>query len=260
MCFNDEVRMTRYKLTISYDGSKYFGWQIQVQSPTVQETIETALSHIVKDKITVIAAGRTDSGVHALGQVAHFDSSLNITPKNLQIALNSKLPLSIRINDLHEVHHDFHSRYDATDRTYKYILTSNQTPFNYLYKTYLPKYRINFEALKTCLPYFMGEHDFTSFAKPNPEITNHICHVKNITVELVNEDIVIMITANRFLHNMVRRIVGAMISVSHKQNDPSIITQWIESKKHSQKNYITAPPNGLYLVKIDYPKINFLNI
>ena len=246
--------MKRYKIILSYDGSEYYGWQIQVQSPTVQETMEIAISKIAKQQVNVIGAGRTDSGVHALGQVAHFDFPFDITTNQLMLALKSKLPPSIRVQDIIEVHPEFHARYDATERTYHYIITHHQTPFNYKHKTYLPKYNMKIESFQACLPFFTGEHEFTSFAKPNPEITNHVCHVKNLQTELIDGDIVVKITANRFLHNMVRRIVGAMIAVSHKGHDPKIISEWIQTKKHMQKNYITAPPNGLYLVCIDYPK------
>jgi len=244
--------MKRYKMTIAYDGSKYYGWQVQVQSPTVQECLEKALSTIAKQSIIVTGAGRTDSGVHALAQVAHFDFPDIMSNVQLLLALRTKLPLSIQVYEIEEVHADFHARYDAKERTYQYIITLNQTPFNYLYKTYFPRKKIDIEKFIDCIPYFIGEHDFTSFAKPSPKITNHLCDIQNITIEKINDDIIIEITANRFLHNMVRRMVGAMVSVSHKSLQPCIITEWIESKKHSQKNYATAPPNGLYLKYIKY--------
>jgi tRNA pseudouridine38-40 synthase len=250
--------MKRYAMKLAYDGSQFFGWQIQVQSPTVQEMIEKALLEITREKIIVIGSGRTDTGVHALGQVAHFDFPFAMTQRQILLAIRTKLPKSIQILDIQEVAPDFHARYDALDRTYQYILTSMQTPFNHKYKSHLPKYKIEFNKFIECIPYFIGEHDFTSFAKPNPDIKNHICNIKSIDITTDNIDIIIKIKANRFLHNMVRRIVGAMIAVSHKSLDPSIITEWINTKKHVQKNYITAPPNGLYLYKVEYENLSFL--
>ena len=261
--------MKRLAMLIAYDGSKFFGWQIQIQSPTVQESLEKALSHIAKTKIKVIGAGRTDTGVHALGQVAHFDFPIKMTTEQLKIALKSFIPHSIQVLDIVEVLPDFHARYDALTRTYKYIITFNRTPFNCQYKSSFHRYRLDIEKMKACIPFFLGEHDFTSFAKPNPDIKNYIANVYDLSIynendvataslplTIKSQDIIIEITANRFFHNMIRRIVGAMVSVSHKDLNPEIITEWLASKRHDQKNYFTATPNGLYLTKIVYPKSN----
>ena len=239
-------------MRLAYDGSKFYGWQVQVQSPTVQERLEGALSAIAKERIKVIGAGRTDSGVHALAQVAHFDFPLNMSTEQIMLALRSKLPPEIQVHQIDEVALDFHARYDAIERTYRYIITFCPTPFNYYYKAYFHRYKICAEKFRACIPFFMGEHDFTSFAKPNPEIPNHVCNIMDFRIDMVDADMVIEITANRFLHNMVRRMVGSMISVSHNSLEPNIITEWINAKKHEQKNYITAPPNGLYLKCVKY--------
>ena len=246
--------MKRLAMLISYDGSKFYGWQIQVQSPTVQECLEKALSFIAKTDIKVIGAGRTDTGVHALAQVAHFDFPIDMTTEQLRIALKSYLPHAIQVLDIEAVAPDFHSRYDALTRTYSYIITFNRTPFNFHYKTSFHRYKIDIDRFEACIPYFLGENDFTSFSKPNPAVKNHISIVHDIKLDMANDDLTINITANRFFHNMVRRIVGAMVSVSHKSLNPEIIKEWINAKKHEQKNYFTAPPNGLYLTKIVYPE------
>ena len=244
--------MKRYAAYLAYDGSKFYGWQIQVQSPTVQECLEKALSAIVKEKITVVGAGRTDSGVHALCQVAHFDFPVNMTTEQIMLALRSRLSPEIQVYKIKEVTPDFHARYDAVERTYQYIITFDRTPFNYHYKTYFHRYKIDIESFRACIPFFVGEHDFTSFAKPNPQVSNHVCNILDFRIDTTEDDMIIEITANRFLHNMVRRIIGAMVSVSHKSLEPSIITKWINAKKHEQKNYMTAPPNGLYLKNVRY--------
>lgn len=246
-------------MLIAYDGSKFYGWQIQVQSPTVQESLEQALSTIAKEQIKVIGAGRTDSGVHASFQVAHFDFPVNMTVEQLKLALRGKLSHSVQVLEIQEVSTDFHARFDALERTYHYFITFKQTPFNYYYKTSFHRYHINLDAFRSCIPYFTGKRDFTSFAKPNPEIKNHECNVMNLEIMQKMDDLIITITANRFLHNMVRRIVGAMVAVSHKSLNPNVIAEWIDSKKHNQKNYFTAPPNGLFLSSIIYPveKLSF---
>ncbi|MCL2064866.1 MAG: tRNA pseudouridine(38-40) synthase TruA [Candidatus Cloacimonetes bacterium] len=250
--------MKRLAMLIAYDGSKYFGWQVQKQSPTVQECLEKALSFIAKTEIKVIGAGRTDTGVHALGQVAHFDFPVKMTTEQLRIALKSFIKHSIQVLDIVEVDPDFHSRYDALARTYKYVITFHRTPFNCQYKTSFHRYNLDIEAMKACIPFFLGKNDFTSFSKPNPDITNYIANVYEMTIScsstyLKNNDLIIEITANRFFHNMIRRIVGALVSVSHKSLKPDVIHEWLKMRKHEQKNYFTAPPNGLYLTKITYP-------
>jgi tRNA pseudouridine38-40 synthase len=250
--------MKRYAMLVAYDGSKFYGWQIQPQSPTIQEQLQFALRAIFDFECKVIGAGRTDSGVHAMGQVAHFDAHTRMTASQLTMALRSKLPPSLQVISIAIVDDSFHARYDAIDRTYKYIITSSPSPFDHFYKARFPRYHVDYDRLLGCIPYFLGVHDFTSFAKPNPEISNYVCEIKNMEVVRESNDIIIRVTANRFLHNMVRRMVGAMLSVSHHSHHPSIISSWIDAKKHVQNNYITAHPNGLYLENIRYPKDIFL--
>lgn len=245
--------MRRIALKIAYDGSKFYGWQKQVQSPTVQEVLEFFLSKLAKEQIKVIGSGRTDTGVHATAQVAHFDFPLQMTKTQIILASKSYLPKAVQVLDVAEVSSEFNSRYDAIARTYNYIITKDQSPFNYYFKSYYPRYKIDAEIFKQCTQYFIGENDFTSFCKPNPEITNHICKISKLSIAENSKDIIITITGNRFLHNMVRRIVGAMISVSHKKLNPEIIIDWLAMKKHEQKNYFTATPNGLYLSEVRYP-------
>jgi len=246
--------MKRYALQCAYDGSKFYGWQIQKQSPTVQEVLETALCSIAKEKIKVVGSGRTDAGVHALAQVAHFDFPLTMTPQTIKLAMQSKLPPSLQVQNLIEVESSFHARFDALARSYRYIITLQPNPFNLSFKASFARTRIECEKMVACIPFLMGKQDFTSFAKPNPEITNHICEIYDLSIKQVQDDIILEITANRFLHHMVRRIVGALIAVSHKSLEPQIIQQWLSKKKHEQANYITAYPNGLYLFRVMYPK------
>jgi tRNA pseudouridine38-40 synthase len=239
-------------MTVCYDGSKFHGWQIQPESPTVEEVLEKALFMLSKEKIKITGSGRTDAGVHALGQVAHFDFPIDMSCNQIVMALNSFVKPYIKVLDIVEVSCDFHARFDAVYRKYKYIITYDKNPFNHHYKTHYPVKVIDPAIFEKCIPYFLGEHDFSSFAKPNPEINNYICHIQEMYLKLNENDIIIHIKANRFLHNMIRRMVGAMVAVSHNNLEPAIIKTWIDEKRHEQKNYMTALPNGLYLVEVGY--------
>ncbi len=248
------MKYQRYALQIAYDGSSYYGWQKQYISPTVQEVLEKALSHIAKEQVLVTGSGRTDSGVHASCQIAHFDFGINMRPEQIKLAIKSKIERSIEIINVWEVDSEFHARYSAQSRTYHYLINKGISPFHRNYRAFLYNYKINTDHIQKVLNYIIGSHDFTSFCKPNPEISNHVCDIQKISFEEREEYWILKITANRFLHNMVRRIVGALVSISHKQQDPSIIKQWIEDQRHEQRNFFTAPACGLYLYEIEYPR------
>ncbi|HPY97417.1 MAG TPA: tRNA pseudouridine(38-40) synthase TruA [Candidatus Cloacimonadota bacterium] len=244
----------RIALQIAYDGSQFYGWQKQYISPTVQEVLEQALEKIFKVQTCLTGSGRTDSGVHALCQIAHFEHSVNMNTEQLKLALVTKIPHSVKILNAWEVDKAFHARYSATKRHYTYLISKEYTPFQRLYQANLYKYKINAERIAEAIPYFIGENDFTSFCKPNPEVNNHICRIDSLSIEETTDCYVIKISANRFLHNMVRRIVGALVMVSHRNHSPEIISKWINDKKHEQKNFFTAPASGLYLTEVEYNK------
>jgi tRNA pseudouridine38-40 synthase len=246
--------MRRIALQIAYDGSAFYGWQKQYMSPTVQEELENALSKIAKEPINLTGSGRTDTGVHATCQIAHFDFKINMNMQQIKLALKNKIPRSIEILKAWEVPEEFHARYSATKRTYNYILSKSISPFHRNYRGLFYRYNLDTERMKAIIPYLMGVHDFTSFCKPNPDIKNHLCDIKDISFEEYEDFWIFTISANRFLHNMVRRIVGALVSISHRKQDPAIILKWIEDMKHEQRNFFTAPAAGLYLVDIEYPK------
>ncbi len=247
------VIMARYLLKIAYDGSGYYGWQKQWISPTVQEIIEGLLSKIARETIFITGSGRTDSGVHALAQYAHFDFQVNMTPEQIRLALNSKLPSDIMIDQVLLVPDEFHARFDAYERSYIYRICKVRTPFNRLYYSSFPRKKINTELILPCLKYFEGVHDFTSFSKPNPDVPNRVCDIKSISWEEFEDSYVFKITADRFLHNMVRRIVGCLINISHKKLNPAIVKELIEQQDSNQRFIPTAPSNGLYLSEVKYP-------
>lgn len=245
--------MQRFCLTISYDGTHFCGWQSQKQGRTVQQTLEKALSTIAKQPISVVGSGRTDAGVHALAQCAHVDLPVNIEPQQLVRAINTKLPNDVAVIDAHAVSGQFHARYDAFRRTYLYRLTLQRTPFNRDFCSFIPKLRINPDSIVQSLPFFLGEHDFTSFSKFNPDIKSTVCNIEKCELTRRENELQFTISANRFLHNMVRRIVGSVVLIGHHGEDPSIIGDLLELKNPSHRLIATAPPQGLYLTQVDYP-------
>ena len=246
--------MERFCLKIAYDGSGFSGWQIQPYQRTVQFVLQQALSEIAKTKITVIGSGRTDAEVHALAQYAHFDFPIRMTSDQIILALNSILPPDLRVIEIFKTPSDFHARFKAYQRSYRYIITRNRTPFNRLYKAYLPKFKISVPVLEDFLRVFIGEHDFSSFAKHNPEIQSNICNLINFKIRETDEDVSIELSANRFLHNMVRRLIGTSLNLINKKYKQNHLEIMLNKCNPAQSEIYTAPPQGLYLFKVLYPE------
>ncbi len=247
--------MKNFLAKISYDGTDFNGWQIQKGGRTIQQVLEEALSKIAKEEIKITSAGRTDAGVHAIGQYANFHFPIKMTAKQIQFALRTKLPYDILVTKVMEVPDDFNARFNAISRTYRYILAKEFTPFNRKYKSFIPKIEIETEIVEECLKYFIGKHDFTSFAKFNPDLNNYFCTILKFEFEETNNDYRFVIQANRFLHNMVRRIVGTIINISSTNTNPDSIKILLVAKTPENKLITTAPPNGLYLIDVGYPNI-----
>ncbi len=248
--------MKRIALRIAYDGTDYHGWQIQPNGITIQEVLENVISEIAKTKIKVNGSGRTDSGVHALNQIAHLDFPINMTCEQIVKAITRKLPNDIRILNATEVEDNFNARFDARERKYFYFISKEKTPFNSRFKTHFTGKKILSEQISDYCKFFVGEHDFSAFSKPNPDVPNHICTIKNLKFFERETDFYFEISANRFLHNMVRRIVGTIIHLSNKNIQPEIIIELLKLKSAKQQYIVTAPPNGLFLAKVYYPNLN----
>ena len=246
-------------MKISYDGSNYFGWQVQHHQKTIQHTIETALQEFCGIKTHLTGSGRTDTGVHALGQYAHFDYQGSASPEQMRKGLRRFLPDDIKILQIQQTSPDFHARYDAYERCYHYLIAKDPTPFNRLYQASFPRKKFAIEEMQNAAKYFLGEHDFSSFSKENPAVPDHICSVCQSEFELHDSYYIYKIRANRFLHNMVRRIVGSLINISHLHLNPQIINQWLDEKQPRQTIIFPAPPQGLYLVDVLYPKDKIIN-
>ena len=250
--------MKNLLIKISYDGTDFNGWQIQKEGRTIQQVLEDALSKIAKERIKITSAGRTDAGVHTTGQYANFHFPIQMTTRQLQFALRANLPYDILVTKVMEVPDDFNARYNAASRTYRYIVAKELTPFNRKYKSFIPRVKIETEIVEKCLKYFIGKHDFTSFAKFNPDLNNYFCNVLKFEFEETNDDYIFVIQANRFLHNMVRRVVGTIINISNTKTNPNIIEDLIAAETPDNKLITTAPPNGLYLIDVEYPNIELI--
>jgi tRNA pseudouridine38-40 synthase len=240
------------KLIVEYDGSGYFGWQKQKQHKTVGGTLEEKLNLICSEKIKLISAGRTDSGVHGLGQVVNFKTKSKLAPQNIKKALNELLPKDILIVEAEEVDSDFHARFSAVSRTYQYLIWNSEdySPFNRNYMWWV-KGEVNLKKIKKALKYFKGEHDFTYFSANLKGIKNFKREIKEITLKKEKKILKFLVTANAFLPRMVRGIVGSLINLGKGNISLEDIKMMIEKKKRLE-NMIFAPANGLYLLKIEY--------
>ncbi len=242
--------MVNYKLVIAYDGTDYHGWQFQPGMKTIQGKIQDTLEKITNKKIKIIGAGRTDTGVHALGQVANFEAELNLEDDELFCALNAVLPKDIRIINLEKVTPNFHARKMAKAKIYEYrILNSKKiSPFLFRYVFHYP-YLIDFDKMKQASKFFVGRKDFTAFS--SSEIKNKIREVYYSEISKKDDEIIYKIKANGFLRYMVRTIVGTLIEVGRCKIKPEFIEE-IFAKKDRALAGPTAPPHGLYLKEVIY--------
>ncbi|MBX3042106.1 MAG: tRNA pseudouridine(38-40) synthase TruA [Candidatus Kapabacteria bacterium] len=245
--------MKTLALKIEYDGTNYAGWQVQKNALTVQEVLESCIEAVFGIKLPTIAAGRTDSGVHALGQVVsiNLESEISIPQEKILVAINSKLPLDIRIIESKIFDEKFHARFDAQFRQYKYILTTEYNLFRRNHISYI-KYPINPDRLYSIANIFKRKTDFTSFSKYNPDNNNPVCDVTvcNWTESATNV-YELNIRANHFLYGMVRSIVGNMIDFARNKKTELDIEKGFEIFDRNQNSPL-APPQGLYLEKVFY--------
>ncbi|MBN2461901.1 MAG: tRNA pseudouridine(38-40) synthase TruA [Candidatus Cloacimonetes bacterium] len=251
--------MKKFALKIQYDGSAFNGWQIQKNARTVQDQIEQALARIIKHRVGIIGSGRTDAGVHALSQYAHFEYNGRMNCDQITRALNSKLPRDINILETSLVNKEFHARYSALGRSYRYVITRTYSPFTRNYKTFLPLYDPDPKKLNDLAHSLIGQHDFTSFARFNPDNVSTLCDIRICSFDQNNNaDVIFQIKADHFLHNMVRRLVGTMLTLCREDLDLSFFRKMLDLKDPRQKYIYTAPPQGLYLVEVEYPRHLFI--
>ena len=246
--------MRNIKLTIEYDGKDFNGWQKQPNKLNIQGEIERAIYNITKEEVDLIGSGRTDAGVHAFGQIANFKTNSNISIEKMAIAINSQLKNSIVVKKAEEVDERCHSRYNAKRKTYRYVI--NNTEYGsaiYRNLEYHFPIKLNVEKMQEAAKYFEGEHDFKAFKSSGTSGKNSVRTIYKAEVRTDGERILIELTGNGFLYNMVRIISGTLLDVGLGKIEPSEIEDIINSKDRTRAGK-TLPAHGLYLVKVNYEK------
>lgn len=249
--------MKRIFFEVAYDGTDFGGWQVQPDNPSVQELIEERLAELyVNQAVRIHSSGRTDSGVHAMGQTVTFDppGRPRIPPENLKQALNNSLPDSIAIRDARFAPEpDFHARFSAIGKAYTYIINiGEKTPFNSRYSWNIPDCR-EIQKIKEAASFLTGTHDFSSFTTSRKDIENAVRTIYRIDIEEKDKMLCITVIGSGFLYKMVRNIVGTLIMVGQGEMQPEEVAEILKIKERS-KAPKSAPPNGLFLMKVFYEK------
>lgn len=246
--------MRNIKLTIEYDGKDFNGWQKQPNKLNIQGEIERAIECITGEKVELIASGRTDAGVHSLGQIANFKTEGKLPIEKFAVAINSQVKNSIRIIKAEEVEENFHSRYNCKQKTYRYII-NNSSYGSAVYRNleYHMPIKLNIEKMKKAIKYFEGEHDFKAFKSSGTSSKSSVRIIYKAELKQLEDRIIIELTGNGFLYNMVRIIAGTLVDVGLNKIDPDSIPTIIENGDRTKAGK-TLPPQGLYLVKVDYTK------
>jgi tRNA pseudouridine38-40 synthase len=247
----------RYFLKISYDGTAYVGWQIQPNGLSVQELTEKALSLTFSERVPITGAGRTDAGVHARVMFAHFDLDRELSAAEIEQTIwkmNNMLPSDIAIKDIIPVQQDAHARFDAVWRTYEYHILSRKNPFRERFAWYWQG-SLDLDEMNRAAAYLVGRQDFQCFSKVHTEVNNYFCEVTAAQWHRDDESLVFTITANRFLRNMVRAVVGTLYDVGRGKISPEDLPAIIGSHDRSRAGS-SVPAKGLALTRITYPYIH----
>lgn len=244
--------MKRIKLVVAYDGTAYHGWQLQPNGRTIEGELNRALSALLKEKIQVAGASRTDAGVHALCNVAVFDTESPIPAEKISYALNQRLPEDIRIQSSQETAEDFHPRHCESRKTYEYRILNAEFPLPtrrlYSYFTYVP---LDVDQMRQAAAFLEGEHDFASFCSPASSAESTIRTIYELRVEKVQDEIIVRVCGNGFLYNMVRIIAGTLIEAGRGRIKPEQVRE-ILNARNRQEAGPTAPACGLTLVKYEF--------
>ena len=244
--------MRNIKLTIEYDGTNFCGWQKQPGRRTVQEEIENALSNILKEEVIINGAGRTDAGVHAIGQVANFYTDKTIKCKELYMAINSIIPKDITILNVEDVDNNFHARKSAKAKHYRYVVNNSKihSALN-MNREYVFKYNLNDEAMKLAAEDLIGKHDFAAFKAAGSDVENTEREIFDITINRMGNRVIIDVIGDGFMYNMVRIIVGTLLDIGSGKLDMCTIKNMIETGDRRLGGQ-TVPACGLYMVEVKY--------
>lgn len=244
--------MRNIALIISYDGTKYFGYQRQDGFITIQECVEDALLKVTKEKTVIHGCGRTDTGVHAINYFLTFKTNSSVPADRLPYALNAILPPDIVVKEAFDASEDLHGRFSVTRKTYEYRIlnTTFCDPFKHNYVWHY-KYDLDIDKMKEAASYIVGKKDFNCFMASGGQVKSTVRNVDELTIDRVGEEIIINISADGFLYNMVRIITGTLVYVGCGKLTPQEVKNIIENKDRRCAG-ITAPPNGLYLKSVEY--------
>ena len=247
--------MTKFKILIEYDGSKYSGWQRQLNGNSIQESIENAVYKLTNEKTRIFGAGRTDSGVHAKGQVAHFSVKKKLSSDNIRDGINQYLrPEPISIIAAKKVEENFHARFSANFRIYEYIIINRRAPLTIeKNRAWIVHKKIDLKKIKNEIQSFKGKHDFQSFRSISCQSKSSIKTINDIDIKTKDKKIKIKIKAKSFLHSQVRIIVGTLIDIACGKIKKLSVKEIIKQKDRSKAG-VTAPACGLYLLKVGYKK------
>jgi len=246
----ENTDILRYFIVFSYNGEDFFGFQKQPREKSVQQTLENALSLILHERINIVGAGRTDTGVHAKKMCAHFDINKKID-ENLVYKLNSFLPRSIYIKEIFQVKNDLHARFSAKFRSYKYYICLEKNPFKYGYAWQFWRRNLDVNKMNSACEILLGYKDFSSFSKLHSDNKTNFCEIKNAIWEKYDNELIFTISADRFLRGMVRAIVGTMVDVGLGKIQPDDLHKIIDEKNRNSAGS-SAPAHGLYLVDVGY--------
>ena len=241
------------KFVIEYDGTDFAGWQVQPEELTVQGTLETALADLEGAAVRLTGAGRTDAGVHALGQVAGVGTALELPADRIRQAVNARLPADVLILAAEDVDSSFHARFDAVSRSYSYLIGATESPV-WRRNRWFVRTELDHAAMSAALPALEGEHDLSSFCLAGSKPDHHRCRVTGISLECdpgFGGMVILRITANRFLRGMVRSVVGTLVEVGRGKVPPGELENILNARDRGAAGP-TAPPWGLYLEEVRY--------
>jgi tRNA pseudouridine38-40 synthase len=244
------MNLKNIKLLLEYDGTSFAGWQVQPGQRTVQGVLEEALQKITGDRVALTGSGRTDAGVHASGQVANFRTERDIPLKAFNQGMNAILPGDVAVLAAEEAEPDFHARFGAKSRRYRYQIVTRRSPLLERY-AWRMTYPVKFGVMPELCQVISGKHDFTAFASAQAEVENFNVHVTHAEWRDLGGVLSFEIRADRFLHNMVRILVGTMVDAARGQIEPGSVREILESRDRSRAGK-TAPACGLCLVKVEY--------
>ncbi|MCL5129539.1 tRNA pseudouridine(38-40) synthase TruA [Algibacter sp. L4_22] len=242
----------RYFIELSYNGAAYHGWQIQPDAISIQEVLEKSLSLLLNTPISIMGAGRTDTGVHAKQMFAHFDFEGVLDEVNLAFRLNSFLPQDVAIHDVFKVKKDAHTRFNALSRTYLYRVALQKDVFS-ANDAYYVKQKLDIEKMKEAAKILLDYNDFQCFSKTKTNVKTYLCNIMKAEWTLVDGELHFIIKADRFLRNMVRAIVGTIINIGLDKISVEDLHRIIESKNRSKAGF-SVPAHGLYLIEVEYPE------